>query len=60
MDTVFWYFVKNIATGIIRENPIYFETFVGDIGEHIFYEGNEYEILDYAKENVYWSDLITD
>ena len=60
MRTIFWYYVKEVKTGQMRQNPLYYETYMGDIGDHLFYCGYEYEILDFVTENVYWTDLIGD
>ena len=58
MDIIFWYFVKEVRTGELRRNPLCYETYIGDIGDHLFYCGTEYEILDWVKENTYWTDLV--
>lgn len=57
METIFWYFFKDIKTGEEKDAQP-FMTFVGDIGEIVVVNGVKYEILDYAEENAYWSDLI--
>ena len=53
---IFWYQFKNVVSGKIYEfKP--FETFLGDIGEHIFLgacEEDEYEIVDWTTEEHIW------
>lgn len=58
MDVIFWYFVKEVRTGELRQDPLYYETYIGGIGDHLFYYGTEYEIIDWVKENAYWTDLV--
>lgn len=47
-----YYFIKNVVTG--EQKMEVTAIFIGDIGDHIFINGEEYVIEDYAEE---FSDL---
>ena len=57
IEYVYWYFLKNVATGEMRTNPFYSEKWIGDIGEHIVVADVPYIIMDYAEEAFYPDDL---
>ena len=47
---VFYYFLKTAVDDMPVKDPIYSETFLGDIGEFIRIDGINYIIIDYVEE----------
>ena len=48
--TVFYYFVKRAIDNVKVEEPLYFEKFIGDIGQFIEIDGVGYVIIDFVVE----------
>ena len=48
--TVFYYFVKRAIDNVKVEKPLYFEKFIGDIGEFLDIDGVGYVIVDFVVE----------
>ena len=48
--TVFYYFVKRAIDNVKVEEPLYFEKFIGDIGQFIEIDGVGYVIVDFVVE----------
>jgi hypothetical protein len=57
MEYVYWYFLKNVVTGEMRNLPYYSEKWIGDIGECVYVGEIKYKIMDYAEEAFYPDDL---
>ena len=49
METIFYFFVKTLD-GKSKEDPIFSQTFLGEIGEHIIIDNVKYIIDDYAMD----------
>lgn len=48
--TIFYYFVKRAIDNVEVEEPLYFEKFIGDIGEFLDIDGVDYIIVDFVVE----------
>lgn len=48
--TVFYYFVKRAIDNVKVDEPLYFEKFIGDIGEFLEIDGVGYVIVDFVVE----------
>ena len=60
MMLVYWYFLKDIETKEENKNPIFFDKWIGDIGDIVTIKNKWYEIVDYAEEDFYYADTMGD
>ena len=57
MERIFYFFVKEIESGNVKELPICSDEFLGDIGDIIEFNNIEYIIIDYAVEYVNYDEV---
>ena len=55
---LFYYFLVSSLTGEKRKKPYCTDTFIGDINEFCSIDGVGYYIVDYAVEEVSWTNIM--
>ena len=58
--TIFYYFVKRAIDNVEVKEPLYFEKFIGDVGQFIEIDGIGYIIVDFVVEERGYEDLYND
>ena len=58
--TIFYYFVKRAIDNVEVKEPLYFEKFIGDVGQFIEIDGIGYVIVDFVVEERGYEDLYND